>query len=312
MQAFDLGVNLSTESTINFLMSIALDKIAFLPFGYLMDQWRWKVFDGRISSNEYNKEWWNLRWISVVTSSSARYLDSNDYQDHFRSVVLHLYSHFVWCYFWIVLFQKHLSALQKIHLSAQAEMSDRAFNQFSKLNTLCRFRYHLTINATDKNMLTNLQHSKIAVEEIATQDMVSSARLSISAGLLQYPLLFFPQAEVSGSVSSCDPHRGRLWSWCKVSHPGQRSLCQVKHYKSLYEEQVLVWLLQSIFSTALCFWIVGDSQTVWFVLSESGTSSALWSSSNSIKLCVKLPVTLDLCTRVTSISPRRQDNCWGQ
>ncbi|KAI7797162.1 putative angiotensin-converting enzyme [Triplophysa rosa] len=49
------------ESTINFLMSIALDKIAFLPFGYLMDQWRWKVFDGRISSTEYNKEWWNLR-----------------------------------------------------------------------------------------------------------------------------------------------------------------------------------------------------------------------------------------------------------
>ncbi len=43
-------------------MSIALDKIAFLPFGYLMDQWRWKVFDGRISSSEYNKEWWNLRW----------------------------------------------------------------------------------------------------------------------------------------------------------------------------------------------------------------------------------------------------------
>uniref|UniRef100_A0A8C6M1T4 Angiotensin-converting enzyme n=1 Tax=Nothobranchius furzeri TaxID=105023 RepID=A0A8C6M1T4_NOTFU len=49
------------ESEINFLMSMALDKIAFLPFGYLMDQWRWKVFDGRIPSTEYNKEWWNLR-----------------------------------------------------------------------------------------------------------------------------------------------------------------------------------------------------------------------------------------------------------
>lgn len=52
------------ESDINFLMSMALDKIAFLPFGFLMDQWRWKVFDGRISSNEYNKEWWNLRYSS--------------------------------------------------------------------------------------------------------------------------------------------------------------------------------------------------------------------------------------------------------
>ncbi|XP_069012000.1 angiotensin-converting enzyme isoform X2 [Embiotoca jacksoni] len=49
------------ESEINFLMSMALDKIAFLPFGYLMDQWRWKVFDGRIPQTEYNKEWWNLR-----------------------------------------------------------------------------------------------------------------------------------------------------------------------------------------------------------------------------------------------------------
>lgn len=49
------------ESDINFLMSMALDKLAFLPFGYLMDQWRWKVFDGRIPSSDYNKEWWNLR-----------------------------------------------------------------------------------------------------------------------------------------------------------------------------------------------------------------------------------------------------------
>lgn len=54
-------VESNTESDINFLMSMALDKIAFLPFGYLMDQWRWKVFDGRIPSTEYNKEWWNLR-----------------------------------------------------------------------------------------------------------------------------------------------------------------------------------------------------------------------------------------------------------
>ncbi|KAJ1136665.1 hypothetical protein NDU88_003080 [Pleurodeles waltl] len=49
------------ESDINYLMSMALDKIAFLPFGYLMDQWRWKVFDGRIPEAEYNQQWWNLR-----------------------------------------------------------------------------------------------------------------------------------------------------------------------------------------------------------------------------------------------------------
>lgn len=49
------------ESDINYLMKMALDKISFLPFGYLMDQWRWKVFDGRIKEAEYNREWWNLR-----------------------------------------------------------------------------------------------------------------------------------------------------------------------------------------------------------------------------------------------------------
>ncbi|XP_069761237.1 angiotensin-converting enzyme isoform X3 [Narcine bancroftii] len=51
----------NAESDINYLMSMALDKIAFLPFGYLMDQWRWKVFDGRIPESDYNREWWNLR-----------------------------------------------------------------------------------------------------------------------------------------------------------------------------------------------------------------------------------------------------------
>ena len=39
----------------------ALDKIAFLPFGYLVDQWRWKVFDGTITPENYNKGWWDLR-----------------------------------------------------------------------------------------------------------------------------------------------------------------------------------------------------------------------------------------------------------
>ncbi|XP_016368729.1 angiotensin-converting enzyme [Sinocyclocheilus rhinocerous] len=56
-----IGLLDKVEDNKDVLMSIALDKIAFLPFGYLMDQWRWKVFDGRISSSEYNKEWWNLR-----------------------------------------------------------------------------------------------------------------------------------------------------------------------------------------------------------------------------------------------------------
>ncbi|XP_025083196.1 angiotensin-converting enzyme-like isoform X2 [Pomacea canaliculata] len=49
------------ETTINYLMSIALDKIAFLPFGYLVDQWRWRVFSGETTPSEYNDKWWQLR-----------------------------------------------------------------------------------------------------------------------------------------------------------------------------------------------------------------------------------------------------------
>jgi peptidyl-dipeptidase A len=43
------------------LMRLALDKVAFLPFGLLVDQWRWKVFAGEIKPSEYNRTWWELR-----------------------------------------------------------------------------------------------------------------------------------------------------------------------------------------------------------------------------------------------------------
>ncbi|XP_078580935.1 angiotensin-converting enzyme-like [Branchiostoma floridae x Branchiostoma japonicum] len=49
------------EADINYLMKQALEKIAFLPFAYMMDQWRWKVFDGRITPDNMNQEWWKLR-----------------------------------------------------------------------------------------------------------------------------------------------------------------------------------------------------------------------------------------------------------
>nr|XP_036852820.1 angiotensin-converting enzyme-like [Manis javanica] len=49
------------EQDINFLMKMALEKIAFIPFSYLVDQWRWRVFDGSITKENYNQEWWSLR-----------------------------------------------------------------------------------------------------------------------------------------------------------------------------------------------------------------------------------------------------------
>ncbi len=46
---------------IGLLMSRALEKVAFLPFGLLIDQWRWKVFSGEVKPENYNKAWWDLR-----------------------------------------------------------------------------------------------------------------------------------------------------------------------------------------------------------------------------------------------------------
>ncbi|WP_170309635.1 M2 family metallopeptidase [Litorilituus lipolyticus] len=46
---------------IGLLMKQALDKIAFIPFGLLVDQWRWKVYSGEVTPENYNSAWWELR-----------------------------------------------------------------------------------------------------------------------------------------------------------------------------------------------------------------------------------------------------------
>jgi peptidyl-dipeptidase A len=49
------------KGVVNKQMQDALQKIAFLPFGKLIDQWRWDVFAGRTKSDAYNARWWELR-----------------------------------------------------------------------------------------------------------------------------------------------------------------------------------------------------------------------------------------------------------
>ena len=46
---------------LGLLMSRALEKIAFLPFGLVIDQWRWDVFNGKVPASDYNKAWWERR-----------------------------------------------------------------------------------------------------------------------------------------------------------------------------------------------------------------------------------------------------------
>ncbi len=51
----------SNEAVINRQMQMALDSIAFLPFGKLIDEWRWAVFSGEVAPADYNKSWWEMR-----------------------------------------------------------------------------------------------------------------------------------------------------------------------------------------------------------------------------------------------------------
>jgi peptidyl-dipeptidase A len=69
----------SEKGEINVLMKMALDKVAFLPFGKLIDQWRWDVFSGKTPPSEYNKAWWELRRkVQGVAPPIARSEDDFD------------------------------------------------------------------------------------------------------------------------------------------------------------------------------------------------------------------------------------------
>ncbi|MBM4395450.1 MAG: M2 family metallopeptidase [Deltaproteobacteria bacterium] len=58
----ELGlIDREPPESLNPLMKRALDKIAFLPWGLLVDRWRWGVFDGTIAPERYNQAWWDLR-----------------------------------------------------------------------------------------------------------------------------------------------------------------------------------------------------------------------------------------------------------
>ena len=49
------------EADIPYLLKVAMDGVAFLPFGLLVDKWRWEVFSGEVKPADYNTAWWALR-----------------------------------------------------------------------------------------------------------------------------------------------------------------------------------------------------------------------------------------------------------
>lgn len=51
----------SADKDIGLLLRQAMDKVAFLPFGLLLDRYRWNLFNGTIADAEYNTAWTDLR-----------------------------------------------------------------------------------------------------------------------------------------------------------------------------------------------------------------------------------------------------------
>ncbi|PJK10486.1 peptidase M20 [Lysobacteraceae bacterium NML95-0200] len=70
----------SQQALINSQMRMALAKVAFLPFGLMIDRWRWGVFDGTIQPGQYNAAWWNLKakyqGVAPVNPRGEEYFDA--------------------------------------------------------------------------------------------------------------------------------------------------------------------------------------------------------------------------------------------
>ena len=68
------------EALINAQMRMALSKVAFLPFGLMIDRWRWGVFDGSITPDTYNKAWWELKakyqGVAPATARGEEFFDA--------------------------------------------------------------------------------------------------------------------------------------------------------------------------------------------------------------------------------------------
>jgi peptidyl-dipeptidase A len=70
----------SREATINDQMRMALAKVAFMPFGLMIDRWRWDVFDGSITPDRYNAAWWELKakyqGVAPATPRGEQFFDA--------------------------------------------------------------------------------------------------------------------------------------------------------------------------------------------------------------------------------------------
>ena len=56
-----LAPGAGVQDDVDVLLGRALQKVAFLPFAYLVDNWRWQVYGGQVKPEDYDRLWWGLR-----------------------------------------------------------------------------------------------------------------------------------------------------------------------------------------------------------------------------------------------------------
>ncbi len=49
---------------MNLMLVTALKEVPLLPYAYMVEKWRNGVISGNITEQDYNVEWWNLRYVS--------------------------------------------------------------------------------------------------------------------------------------------------------------------------------------------------------------------------------------------------------
>ena len=60
---------MSYVTTSVYYFSASIIQVAFLPFGLLIDLWRWDIFSGKINESQWNTHWWELRWEFLLSFS---------------------------------------------------------------------------------------------------------------------------------------------------------------------------------------------------------------------------------------------------
>lgn len=166
---------------INALFCMALERVAFLPFGLLIDKWRWEVFNGTVTKENWNKRWWELReQYQKVAPSSPRNETFFDPGAKFHVPGDSQY---------IAYFVAHILEFSFYRsLCIQAEQYDPA-NPSAKPLHKCDF--YKSTKAGDKLRagleLGYSQHWKVALKALTDEDDISAA------AILEYfdPLLKF-------------------------------------------------------------------------------------------------------------------------